>query len=235
MALVASARPSRIAWFIGYIVLCAGFGLWGAYDYWVRIPREEAEFAQFNEIKDAKEALELKAQNGSTPLTPTEIASYERRTAEFQRYAEGAPEPVPVYDRPLQLWVYVVGCGILGTPYFAWSLAKLKRRRTELTDRGDLFVDGQTLDAIDIQGIDMSRWMSKSIATVQGRGGQRLVLDDYLLKDTQYIVGRIAHRYHPDLWKEDATKVEVPDEDGTPAQSSATGAEATRGSDGSSA
>ena len=211
MSLIATARPARLAWLFGYIILCAGFGVWGAYDYWVRIPAQEVAFAEFDEIKAAKEALEAKAQSGSTPLSPNEIAEYERRKTQFQRYAEGTPSPVPVYDRPLQLWVYVVGCGIMGTPWFAWSVVQLRRRRAELSDSGDLTIDETTLASRDIQGIDMSRWMSKSIAEVLGANSERLTIDDYLLKDAHLIVGRLAHQFHPSDWNDDATRVKPPE------------------------
>ena len=212
MSLIATARPSRIAWLVGYIVLCGGLGVWGGYDYWVRIPNEEREFAEFNEIKNAKEALEAKAQSGSTPLSPNEIAEYERRKAQFLAYADGAPAPVPAYDPLLQLWVYFVGCGLIGAPWTAWLLLRLRKRRAELNDAGDLTVDGTTLERRSIVGIDMSRWMSKSIATIEGASGKRLAVDDYLLKDAHLIIGRIAHEFHPEQWNEDATKVRPPEE-----------------------
>ncbi len=209
MSLAATARSSRIAWYVGYTVLCLGFGIWGGYDYWVRIPHEDAEYVEFSRIKSEKDALETQSQNPSTPLSVVQIAAYERAKMEFRRYASGAPEPVPVYDRPLQLWVYVVGCGVLGTPYFIWQLLQLRRRRIDLADNGDLTVDGATLASADITGIDMSKWMSKSIAKVVGTNERSLVLDDYLLKDAHFIVGRLAHQFHPDQWKEDATKVKA--------------------------
>ncbi len=223
MSLVATARPARISWYIGYTVLCAVFGAWGAWDYWVRIPHEEVEFAEFAALKERIEALETQAQNMSTPLTLDQVATYEKLKLEWRKYAAGTPEPVPVYDRPLQLYLYVIGCGVLGTPYFIYLLAGLRKRRAELADNGDLTVDGKMITAGEISGIDMSRWMSKSIATVSGTGGKSLAIDDYMLKDAHLIVGKLAHHYHPTEWNVDATKVKTDSDEPTPAVPFGTG------------
>lgn len=216
MALVAGPRKSRLSWLVGYAVLCVVFGLWGAYDYWVRIPQQIALYDSFASIKETKEKLEAKAANPATPLSNAEVESYEHAKTEFLKFSGGTPEPVPFYDAPLQLWVYVVGCGIIGTPWCLVSIGKLRKRLVTLDDSGTLTVDGVSIQASEIESIDMSRWMAKSIATVQGTGGRKLVIDDYMMKDSHFIVGRLAHQAHPELWNEDATKVEAPtDDDGS--------------------
>ena len=54
-------------------------------------------------------------------------------------------------------------------------------------------------------GIDLSRWMPKSIATLEVRGGDPLVLDDYKFGGMHLIVGTYAHRFDPQVWNADAT------------------------------
>jgi hypothetical protein len=50
----------------------------------------------------------------------------------------------------------------------------------------------------------MSKWMSKSIATVKASGGRTVLLDDYKFKGTDLIVGAIASRFYPEDWTPDA-------------------------------
>jgi len=103
-------------------------------------------------------------------------------------------------DRPLQLYVYTIGCGILSTAWFIWSLRKSLKNQVKLTDTSDDGVLQSADEAIEVRqvvGIDMSRWMSKSIAVVRGPDGRSIEIDDYLLQDGEQIVGFFAHRFEP--------------------------------------
>jgi hypothetical protein len=52
----------------------------------------------------------------------------------------------------------------------------------------------------------MSKWMSKSVATIHGTGGEEIKLDDYMMKNAHLIIGRIANRFDPGAWNKDGTK-----------------------------
>jgi hypothetical protein len=59
------------------------------------------------------------------------------------------------------------------------------------------------IPADEIEDIDMSKWMSKSIATVKASGGRTVLLDDYKFKGSDLIVGAIASRFYPEDWTPD--------------------------------
>ena len=72
-----------------------------------------------------------------------------------------------------------------------------------LADERALFARGGYA-LTQVTGIDMSRWMSKSIATVKLADGRSIVLDDYKYRNMHLIVGAIASARYPEDWTEDA-------------------------------
>lgn len=209
MAVVATARQKRVLWLVAYAILSFVLGVWGAYDYWVRIPAHEREYAEFSANKEVFDLLEAKAS--ATALTESEIRSYTAAKLVLQSFKDATPEPVPAYDRPLQLWVYIIGCGVVGAPWMLYAVSKLRRQRLELDNDGNITMNGVLMKSEQIQSIDMSRWMSKSIATVHGTNGESIKIDDYLMQDAHLIVGRVAHRFAPEDWNIDGTRVKPPD------------------------
>lgn len=215
MTVVCSLRTKRFIWLIVYTTLCLGLGVWGAYDYWVRIPNEEQQYRDFESVKGTFDSLQKKADEGRS-LSAAERIAYEeskKRVAEFQP----PPSPVPAWDRPLQLYVYVIGCGIISGPWFFWSLLKVRHKRvelTELSDAGILRSGDTTIEVRHATEIDMSRWMSKSIAVVRGSDGRSIEIDDYMLQHGETVVGFFAHRLLPAEWTTEAKRVTAADADG---------------------
>ncbi len=210
MAIRTSIQPGQL-FRIGFIaVLSLGFGLWGAYDYAIRIPAQEALVAEHTELKKTKDALESKALTKG--LTPDEDATLRSTNATLAAKFIDAPTPPAAYDRAVQLWVYVIACGVIGTPWALWMLYSLRKKQYELTDDGMLVTPEGSCRIDQIQSIDMSRWMEKSIAVVTLADGTTSLLDDYKYKNLHLIVGGVAHRFYPDQWTEDARKAtkEVP-------------------------
>ncbi len=213
MAIRTSIQPRQLWKNLIGAILCAAFGVWGWYDYSVTIPAREQAFEEFTALTKAKDALEAKRAKNET-LTAAEVAEYERINKELDTRFLSAPTPVPAYDRPVQLWVYVVGCGVLGTPMFLWPLFSLRRKQYALEDDGTLRFPEGTCRMDEVSSIDMSRWMAKSIAVVTLPSGATSLLDDYKYKGLDRIIGAIAHRLHPDEWTPEAkpVKAEEPDE-----------------------
>jgi hypothetical protein len=132
-------------------------------------------------------------------------------------YQNTAPQPPAAYDRPLNFWVYFVGCGVLGVPWFLWKLCTQRRLCVGLNDDGDLIDGDKTFPAATISGIDMSKWMSKSLANVSVEGVEApFALDDYVYQDAYLVVGALAHRFDPEGWTEEAKPIKAaaePEED----------------------
>lgn len=207
MALETSLQPRQKWWNVLYAFICFVLAAWGAYDYWVTIPRKEEAVAAYDAAAKTVETVESKvtaagsAPGASGAVTADEAIAYEAAKKVVEK---GRPTPPAAYDRPVQLWLYMVGCGVMGVPYFlaAWLAAARKTYRLE--DDGTLVAPEGRFAAADIQDIDMSRWMSKSIATVMLPGGRKVVLDDYKFKGMHLIVGKLAHDRHPEDWTDDA-------------------------------
>lgn len=219
-------QPRQTFWNCLYAVLCLALGLWGWYDYSVKIPRNEAAFAEYSTAEKAKSALEKQVQ--TTPLTDAEKADYNAAIATLAKYKEKPAEPA-AYDRAVQLWLYIVGCGILGTPWFVIAQWQLSRATYRLEDNGDFSGPEGRFKANELADIDMSRWMSRSIAVVVAVDGRRIQLDDYKYQRTDEIVARLAARFHPGKWTSDARPVGDPKSRDTVAANAA-GTAATGGS-----
>jgi hypothetical protein len=188
-------------------LVCLGFGLWGWYDYSVVIPKERADFAEFTAAEKSRSELEVAARNG--PLTDEQKQLFKEVDATLARFTEKPSEPAS-YDDDIQLWVYIVGCGVLGTPFFVYAQWKLTRRRYRLDDDGTLHAPEGNFGPAQLAEIDMNNWMEKSIATVVTTDGTRINLDDYEYKGVEDIVAVLAARFHPGQWTSDARPIGDP-------------------------
>jgi len=200
-------QPRQTFWNLLYVFMCLGFALWGWYDYSVKIPRKEAEFAEYSVAEKAKSDLEKKVQ--ATPLTDAEKTEYKSAVETLAKYKEKPAEPA-AYDRAVQLWLWIVGCGVLGTPYFAIAQWRLTRCRYRLDDNGDLTAPEGFFTTDQLADIDMTRWMSRSIAVVKTASGRQIRLDDYKYQRTEDIVAALAARFHPGQWTSDARPIGDP-------------------------
>lgn len=203
MAIETTLQARQKWWNILYAVICAVLGAWGAYDYWVTIPRKEAEVAEYDIAAATAEEMEAKARaataapGGAQPLSVEDVKAYEAAKAVVDK---GKPTAPAAYDRPVQLWLYIIGCGVLGVPWFMWEWLSAARKKYRLNADGSFEFNGRRLAGEDIAEIDMSKWMSKSVATVIAKDGTRILLDDYKFKKSNLIVGAIASRLHPGDW-----------------------------------
>lgn len=156
-----------------------------------------------------KTLREAGATGPPPPLSDAEKARYSEikdiLTVDFENTQ---PEPPASYDRWVNLWIYVVGTGILGAPYFAWKIFTRRGKAWRLDDDGSFSAPEGTFPADAIEDIDMSIWMKKSIAKVKIKDrAEPIVLDDYEYQDVYKIVGVLAHQFHPDEWTPEAKPV----------------------------
>lgn len=210
MAIETTLQPRQTWMNLIYAGLCAALALWGAYDYWVSIPAREAAVAlyqsasqEFSELQDKASAHDA-APSVAPALTPEETVRLVKAQQDLASFNNVKPDPPAGYDRPVQVWVYMVGCGLISTPWFLWMWLAARRQHFKLDDDGALHWPKGVVQQEDIADIDMSRWMSKSIATVKTTDGQDIKLDDYKFKNMHLIVGALATRFHPDDWTLDA-------------------------------
>lgn len=213
MAIKPTLKKSFITWNLVYLIITGGLGVWGAYDYWVTIPERERLVGEYEALLSEARSLAKRAEDGQ-PLSQAQAERYEEIQAIQTDVFNNTPPPRPArYDRALNFWVYFIGTGVLGAPWFFWRLISKRRTGPGLNDEGDLVDGDATYPADTLSGIDMAKWMSKSLAKVSIAGhDEPIVLDDYVYKDTYLVVGALANRFHPDAWTEEAKPIK-PDED----------------------
>lgn len=112
------------------------------------------------------------------------------------------------FDRLIQ-WAFILCLPFV--PFLVIGLIAVLRVRYRLEEDGTLHYPGGTLAAQNVAGVDMTRWMSKSIAEVIASDGRRIRLDDFVHQHADAIVGAIAHRVQPDLWTPEARPVKPQD------------------------
>lgn len=219
MAITTSMQPRQFWTNSIYAVVCLVFALWGWYDYSVKYPTMQREFDAHQALSDEKAAIEeLKKNQGS--LDAAQIQRYEEIDAKLKEYKE-APLAPGKYDMAIQLWLYIIGCGVLGTPYFLWNLRSIRRRTYRLEDDGTLVLPEGSFRIEELKGLDMSRWMSKSIATITLPDGREVALDDYKFKDMDKIVGVLAHQFEPGRWTDEVKPVKAEEPEAEPAAGTA--------------
>ena len=198
-----------------FAILCGVFGLWGWYDYSIKIPNQEADCLAFDQAKEISKKFET--QSATMPLNNAEIiefAAAKKTIDEITTRNSGAPIKPSQYDRTMQMWLYIIGCGLLGTPFFIWPIVQTLKKKYVLQDDGTLLSPQGTFTVNQIAEIDMSRWCAKEgdrrstwTATVVTTDGKRIVLDDHDFKNMHLIIGAIAHRMMPDTWTPEAKRV----------------------------
>lgn len=208
MPIQTSIRPSITAKNLIAGVVCLGFGIWGWYDYSVKIPQERADFAAFTEAEKINSEIDVASRTRT--LTDEERSKAKEARATLDRFKEAKPSEPSSYDDDIQLWVYIVGCGVLSAPYFFYAQWKLTRRQFRLDDDGTLHATEGSFTAAQLSDIDMSRWMEKSIATAVTTDGTRIDMDDFLYKGVEDIVATLAARFHPGQWTSDARPIGDP-------------------------
>lgn len=245
-----SARPYPFILNLAFALFCLGGAAWGAYDYWIAYPaiqRANDELAAAKETL-AQLGAAAAAQEGPARSPGAAAPSVEgdaaQRAGEIQasslseedrrRYDEatdtirritaeygGEPKQLAAWDRPLQLWLWVIGCGVLGFPFFLWPMIRMIRRRWELAEDGTLHTPWETIPLDQVTGIDMHRWCAPTgskrstwKAWLQTSDGKRHELDDHDYLNMHLIIGFYANRFHPEEWTAEAKRVGAQTEDG---------------------
>jgi hypothetical protein len=271
MALTTTLQTKYTVQRLFLIAVCLVMGLWGVYDYAIKIPAQSRAYERGQVCLQVKQALEdastpeeraraaatVEAQLqmlsemvtddlGETPGSKDAFASIKARNEEAwlarlllfrggltdaERRTAGAPNtpqlqlaaevasaginetgdvtPPSRLDRATQ-WVFIACLPFV--PVFAVMLMKVKRVSYTLEDDGTFIAPEGTWSKDEIEDIDMSRWMAKSVAHVVVAGGRRIKLDDYIYRNTHLIVGALASERYPDQWEPDA-RVRKPGED----------------------
>lgn len=281
-------------------VLCAGFGVWGWYDYSVKIPMDELGYqkkvaftnvksgleahanGEDNALQTAVQAVQAARQQLSESMTKDEIEElksvrselespqylaelekalkggmnsdqflksylsdqkslgtvatarilwsrdidmllitlievgqgrWARGSDEFANFVEGVSAgitaygkfPVPNKWNRMVQWLFIL-CG----PYSVVAGLQLiggLRKKYSVDDEGNFHHPQGSWGATEISDIDMSRWMSKSVAKIVHADGRAVKVDDYVHQDADQIIGAIAHRLRPEEWTDHAKAV----------------------------
>jgi len=204
MAIQAYMEPRVKWWTVAYLLVCIAIGIWGWYDYAIRLPRNQAQFDRYVALSEERAQIQ---QRDPDMLTQAQRDRYAEVDDELAEFGVTAPQEPAKWDRPVKLWLYVILSGVFGVVWFGTSLFRLARKTYRLEDDGTLVMRDARWTRDQIADIDMSRWMEKSIATVVHVDGTRVKLDAYKYRDLHLIIGEIAHRFEPTRWHRDGRMV----------------------------
>jgi len=277
-------------------VLCAVFGVWGWYDYSVKIPMDELGYqkqvaftnvksgleahanGEDNALQTAVQAVQAARQQLKESMTKGEIEElksvrqemesqfklelqraqdeglvsvefnytaelgtvaqarlrwsleidrlaagllavgqgrWARGSDSFANFVEGVSNGITAYQKfpvpnkwnRMVQWLFIL-CG----PYSVVAGLQLiggLRKKYSVDDEGNFHHPQGSWGAAEISDIDMSRWMSKSVAKIVHADGRTVKVDDYVHQDADQIIGAIAHRLRPEEWTDHAKAVEA--------------------------
>ena len=212
MAITTRVTPFYAGQKLFAALLCLVFGVWGAYDYFYKIPHQDNTFNRYQSLQNRMSELEQQLVKQGGFGTPEQAQELQDLKVEMLAISPTGAEPVKPgkFNRATQ-WVYMA-C-LPAVPIFLILFINATRQRYRLEDDGTLRFEGDkelksgAWSSDEIVDIDMSRWMAKSIAYAVHADGRRLKLDAYIHKDLHLIIGAIASRLHPDQWNAEAKMV----------------------------
>ena len=184
-------------------VVCLVLGLWGLYDFAIKIPDQKERWERWDSLM--KETAELEAKSELGPLTAEEKIHYDATRTQLNEL--GSPTKPGELDRLVKGLAFVPCLPF--APYFLWVYVRTKRRVYQLDDDGTLHLPEGVWPQDQIADIDMSRWMAKSIAHVVDTQGTRVKLDDYKHRNLHLIIGGSASRLDPNAWDAEARQVKA--------------------------
>lgn len=191
-------------------VLFFGFGLWGVYDGWVAWPKEAAQWREYNE---KYLPLESRDRNGES-LIGEDFQTWNELKAKYTK----APRERTELDVRFQRWIIVPLCFGVGALFLlTWRLSA--RRSYTYNDDGSLVAPEGVFRADEMTGIDMTRWMSKSIAMLEIAGGPKgggkaVKLDAWIYANLEDVIETLNKRFHPEEYKsDDAAEPEADSDD----------------------
>lgn len=119
------------------------------------------------------------------------------------------------YDRNMQ-WIFIL-CLPFGVYYLFMYLKMSRRARLYLlTEEGTLTTPEGTWTSGEIEDIDMTRWIAKTgsarstwTARVVLKDGDQVVLDDFIYRGMDKIIGSLAHKFYPEEWTSLARRVKT--------------------------
>jgi hypothetical protein len=152
------------------------------------------------------EGLPAPRTSGALGESPAAEGAWSNNKSFLNQFQETPKRPA-AFDRIMQ-WGFIL-C-LLIVPHCLWRLIQARRAVYRLDDDGSLRLPPEGTWAMeDVAGIDMGRWMAKSIAVIRHNDGREVRLDDYIHRDLHRIVGAVAHRLHPGEWDENAKPVKA--------------------------
>ena len=129
-------------------VICVVLSLWGAYDFFVKIPAQQENFEAYRDTTERIATLQSTVDNGGL-LSPDERAELQR----LDEAIEGLdpPEPPSTFDHLVQIMYMSL---ILSVPWSIFVIMRTRSRQYELDDEGNLNLpDGAKWSAASITGI----------------------------------------------------------------------------------
>jgi hypothetical protein len=179
------------------------FGVWAVYDGWFKWPAEKAAWDEYVKYQE----LERKRQTSpSQTLFGDDLVRWQEMRDKY---------PNPPRERT-QMDIYFQQFGLVPlcfpvTALLATTWFLSARRKYVFREDGSLSAPEGNFSADQMTGIDMSRWMSKSIAMLEIEGGPKgggsaVKLDAWIYDGMEEIIETLNKRFHPDEYTEDSAR-----------------------------
>lgn len=188
------------------------FGCWGIYDGWFAWPPQHKRWKEYSEVFVP---LEERVRRGES-LVGSEQGLYLRLKDEYAK----PPRERTEIDIFFQKFVVVPVCFVVAGLFVAtWVLAA--RRRYTYNEDGSLVSPEGAFRADEMTGIDMTRWMSKSIAMLEIKGGPKaggtaVKLDAWIYAGLEEVIEALNRRFHPEEYQPSTSREETPAPEGHP-------------------
>jgi len=197
------AIQSRLAtgYWMRKVILTAiffGFGCWGVYDGWKAWPRQRDAWKEYQEFERLEE---LRRASRDEALMGEDHRRWEALRSKYPK----APRQRSDLDVSMQRWAIVPICfSVSGLFLITWAISA--KRRYTYNDDGSLIAPEGAFRADEMTGIDMTRWMSKSIAMLEIKGGPKgggtaVKLDAWIYAGLEEVIETLNRRFHPEEYR----------------------------------
>ncbi|MEC7385695.1 MAG: hypothetical protein VYB14_05845, partial [Planctomycetota bacterium] len=170
--------------------------------------------AELGTVAQARLRWSLEIDRLAAGLLAVGQGRWARGSDSFANFVEGVSNGITAYQKfpvpnkwnRMVQWLFIL-CG----PYSVVAGLQLiggLRKKYSVDDEGNFHHPQGSWGATEISDIDMSRWMSKSVAKIVHADGRTITVDDYVHQDADQIIGAIAHRLRPEEWTDHAKAVE---------------------------
>lgn len=182
-----------------------GFGCLALYDGIVKYPKEIdawSEYSRYNSLKERKNTSALsRAEAQEFALLDTKFSDPSVR------------QPRERHERDIRIQYTLAAICFPASAVFVLTWLLSARRKYIIREDGTLVAPEGVFPADSLTDVDMTKWMDKSIAVVEirggpAKGGTAVKLDAWIYDGLDEVIEKLARRFHPDEFSDQLPSLE---------------------------